>query len=256
MSLQLLCLHTKFCQNPPLTASSLNNNKLWGLVLHQHFNFLMKNWPSFFLACEHPDQYHSCLVIQQKEITVPATAIWLRLPVLDAILTRAAQAAHIASPSPSQQQDKDAGSLVLLNPGPCHFCWIGDVIQTRWLGGCREVHVLQKEVGTIFASPSHPFLIMEIMTTERDKWQALNVHCIHLASFQSKALIKQQDVYVWTWGLRVLVTPWGPRAFIHLHVCTSWLSILGLQICWCAREALKLSLWVFKMYLKCLQFNS
>lgn len=222
MSLQLLCLHTKFCQNPPLTASSLNNNKLWGLVLHQHFNFLMKNWPSFFLACEHPDQYHSCLVIQQKEITVPATAIWLRLPVLDAILTTAAQAAHIASPSPSQQQDKDAGSLVLPNPGPCQLHWIGDIIQTGWLGGCWAVHVLQKEVGTIFAYLSHPFFLLEIMTTERDKLQAVDVHCICLPSFQSKALIKQQGVYVWTWCLRVLVTPCThspPR--LHIFVIDS-----------------------------------
>lgn len=157
MSLQLLCLHTKFCQNPPLTASSLNNNKPWGLVLHQHFNFLMKNWPSFFLACEHPDQYHSCLVIQQKEITAPATAIWLRLPVLDAILTGAAQAAFIASPSPSRRQDEVSISQI---------DWKGVIIPTCWLGGCGEAYVLQRGVETIIASLRHPFFLVKIRMTE------------------------------------------------------------------------------------------
>lgn len=69
------------------------------------------------MAYEHPDQYHSCLVIRQEEITVPATAVWLCLPVLVAILTCAAQAAHIASSSPSQWWDKDAEGLILPNAG-------------------------------------------------------------------------------------------------------------------------------------------
>lgn len=195
MSLQLLCLHTKFCQNTPLTASSLNNNKPWGLVLHQHFNFLMKNWPSFFLACEHPDQYHSCLVIQQKEITAPATAIWLCLPVLDAILTCAAQAACIAPPSPLRRQDEVSIS---------QMDWKGDVIGTRWLGGCGEVYMLQRGVETIIASLSHPFFLVKIMMTERDKGQALNMHYTCLAAFQSKALIMQRGEYVWIWHLHIL----------------------------------------------------
>lgn len=66
----------------------------------------MKNWPSFFLACEHPNQYHSCLVTQQKEITAPAAAIWLRLPMLGAILTRAVQAVSIAPPLPLWTHDE------------------------------------------------------------------------------------------------------------------------------------------------------
>lgn len=184
MSLQLLCLHTKFCQNPPLTASSLNNNKPWGLVLHQHFNFLMKNWPSFFLACEHPDQYHSCLVIQQKEITAPATAIWLRPPVLDAILTCAAQAALTASPSPPWRQDEVSISQV---------DWKGHVIQTRGLSGCGEVYVLQKGVEAIIASLLDSFFLVKIMMTEGDKWQALNVYYMCLAASQSKDLIIQGE---------------------------------------------------------------
>lgn len=69
------------------------------------------------MACDHPDQYHSCLVIQQEEITVPATAVWLCLPVLVAILTCAAQAACTASSSPSQQWDKDAKGLIIPNAG-------------------------------------------------------------------------------------------------------------------------------------------
>lgn len=189
MSLQLLCLHTKFCQNPPLAASSLNNNKLWGLVLHQHFNFLMKNWPSFFLACEHPNQYHSCLVIQQKEITAPATAIWLRLPVLDAILTRAAQAARIPPSSPLRRQDEVSISQI---------DWNGDVTRTHWLGGCREAYGLQRRVETIIASLLHPLFLVGVMTTERDKWQALNARYMCLAACRSKALIVQRGEYVWT----------------------------------------------------------
>lgn len=174
MSFQLLCLHTKFCQNPPLTASSLNNDKPWGLVLHQHFNFLMKNWPSFFLACEHPNQYHSCLVIQQKEITAPATAIWLCLPVLDAILTWAAQAVCAAPPSPLQRQ-------VSSSQIDCK----GDVIWTHWLGGCRDVYVIQTGVEKIIAFLLHPLFLVK-MARERGNWQALNVHYMHLAASQSK----------------------------------------------------------------------
>lgn len=146
MWLQLLCLHTKFCQNPPLTASSLNNNKPWGLVLHQHFNFLMKNWPSLFLACEHPDQYHSCLVIQQKEITAPATAIWLCLPVLDAMLTCAAQAVCTAPPPPLWRYDEVSISQINYK---------GDTIWSRWLGGCGEVSMLQRGVETNIATLLH-----------------------------------------------------------------------------------------------------
>ena len=110
------------------------------------------------MACEHPNQYHSCLVIQQKEITAPATAIWLRLPVLDAILTCAAQAARIAPPSPLRRQDEVSVSQI---------DWKGDVIRTHWLGGCREVYVLQRGVEIIIASLLHP--LVKIMTTERDK---------------------------------------------------------------------------------------
>jgi len=120
----------------------------------------MKNWPSFFLACEHPDQYHSCLVIQQKEITAPATAIWLRLPVLDAILTCTAQAAHTAPPLPMWRQDEVSMSQIK---------WKGDIIQTRWLGGCREAYVLQRDMETITASLLHHFFLVKVMTTGRDK---------------------------------------------------------------------------------------
>lgn len=87
----------------------------------------MKNWPSLFLACKHPNQYHSCLVIQQKEITAPATAIWLLLPVPDAILTCAAQAAHVAPPPPLPRQDEVS-----------QIDWKRVVIQTHWLGGCTS----------------------------------------------------------------------------------------------------------------------
>lgn len=120
----------------------------------------MKNWPSFFLACEHPNQYHSCLVIQQKEITAPATAIWLRLPVLDAILTRAAQAALIPPSSPLRRQDEVSISQI---------DWNGDVTRTRWLGGCGEAYGLQRGVETIIASLLLPLFLVGVMTTERDK---------------------------------------------------------------------------------------
>lgn len=126
----------------------------------------MKNWP-FFLACEHPDQYHSCLVIQQKEITAPATAVWLCLPVLDAILSCAAQAACTVSSSPSQCWDKDAESLIVPNTGlerEHHPKTLA-----RWVQ--RSTHATKRGGKNLCISFTLFFvcLFMKIMMTERDK---------------------------------------------------------------------------------------
>lgn len=88
--------------------------------------FLMKNWPSFFLVCEQPGQYHSCLVIQPKEIKAAWAVIRFRLLVLDTILVCTAQTTGVVSSCRYKRQSKVTeyvSLLVLAKSGLPNLLW-------------------------------------------------------------------------------------------------------------------------------------
>lgn len=86
----------------------------------------MKNWPSFFLVCEQPGQYHSCLVIQPKEIKAAWAVIRFRLLVLDTILVCTAQTTGVVSSCRYKRQSKVTeyvSLLVLAKSGLPNLLW-------------------------------------------------------------------------------------------------------------------------------------
>lgn len=175
MSLQLLCLHTKFCQNPPLTASSLNYNKPWGLVLHQHFNFLMKNWPSFLLACEHPKPISlmPCYTTKgnngacNSNLAVPARAL--------CHFDLSSPGRVCCSPIPSAETGLNLPKLIVK----------GMLSQPTGLVGA-EKSTWHKEVWRQSLCSFHIHFSLWRWQTEREKWQALSMHHGQLAASQSK----------------------------------------------------------------------
>lgn len=211
MSLQLLCLHTKFCQNPPLTASSLNNNKPWGLVLHQHFNFLMKNWPSFFLACEHPKPISlmPCYTTKgnngacNSNLAVPARA--------RCHFDLSCPGRVCCSPIPLQRQ-------VSTSQIGCK----GDFIRIHWCGGCREVYATQRGVETIIAFLLRPLFLVK-MANRKGKMESTEYAlCAACCSSKEGPIIQ--------WHLSVLGKSVGPSLYLHILLSRSVCRLIRKQI--------------------------